>query len=164
MVRNKSEWKQVKLQLSSIQSEWKQDGNGPMRTERGCNLDSPTTWVPLFKSCFSEIHTYQTICTTHQTHKTHGKPYRIQTLYASSPQWTHGWLWICLLLSFFQRRSVFRLVCNCKWALYIPWEGCLCTGTAWRHRRNNLLPDWPALRWRRLSSYLLEEQATFKSI
>lgn len=43
-------------------------------------------------------------------------------------------------------------------ALHIPWEGCLCTDTAWRHRRRNLPPDWPAWRWQRLSSYLLVQQ------
>lgn len=70
-------------------------------------------------------------------------------------------LTVCCL--FFKAEQCFWLMCDCVRVLHIPWEGCLCTGTAWRRRRRNLLPDWPALRWQHLSSYLLGERATFKS-
>lgn len=45
--------------------------------------------------------------------------------------------------------------------MLLPWGGCLCTGTAWRRRRRNLLPGWPALQWQRLSSYLYGQQVTW---
>lgn len=116
-----------------------------MKTEKGCNLDRPATWVPLFKSYFTETHTYKTKHTIRQTKHTPN----IQNcvcIFTTLDTW--------LTASVF----VLGLVCSYTCVLHIPWEGCLCTGTAWRHRHKNLLPDWPALRWQHPSSYLLGEQ------
>lgn len=107
-----------------------------MRTERGCNLDSPATWAPLFKSYFPEMHTYKTIHTIRQTKHT--------------PTIPDTWLTVNVF--------VLERVCGYTCVLHIPWEGCLCTGTAWRRRHRNPLLDWPALRWQHPSSYLLGEQ------
>lgn len=118
-----------------------------MGTEKGCKF---------VQSRKPEYHPSSLIIQKYTHEHTHTANHtESETLYAPSPQ---CWLQRCLLLLSSELSGVFRLVFNCVCVLHIPWEGCLCTGTAWRRRRRNLLPDWPALRWQHLSSYLLGER------
>lgn len=82
-----------------------------MRTERGCELDSPTTQVSLFKSYFPEIHTYKTIRTTRQTIHAPNHTGAKLCMYLHHSEHTADCECVCCL--FFKAKQCFRLVCDC---------------------------------------------------